>query len=150
MTAESSQMIIPQEIEEYLSTLSFRSNNNLKPAGAEVPYTQDMLDEYMKCAKDPIYFIKKYIKVIHVDRGLIPLELYPYQEKMIKAYHENRRVISMLFRQAGKCVGINTKVRLKQKSTNEIIEITLGEFYEWEKFKSQSMEESMQTLQRGI
>lgn len=33
----------------------------------------------------------------------------------------------------GKCVDINTKVKLRNKNTGEIIEITVGEFYELHK-----------------
>jgi hypothetical protein len=101
----------------------------------EVSLTKSMFDELKRCRKDPIYFIENFVKVVHVDRGLIPFKLYPYQKKMIQAYADNRKVITMLFRQAGKCLGINTKVKLKQKSTNKIVEVTLGEFYEWQKFK---------------
>lgn len=93
---------LPNTIREYLTQLAFRSNPNLRPAGYEVSLTKEMFDELKRCSKDPIYFIKKYVKIVHVDRGLIPFELYPYQEKMIKAYADNRRVITMLFRQAGK------------------------------------------------
>jgi hypothetical protein len=82
--------------------LSFRNNINLRPAGSVIQYTEEMLDELDKCRNDPVYFIKKYVKVIHVDRGLIPFALYDYQEEMVRSYHENRRSITMLFRQAGK------------------------------------------------
>lgn len=34
---------------------------------------------------------------------------------------------------AGKCFCINTKVRLRNKKTGEIIETTVGEFYESQK-----------------
>ena len=98
----STQLQIPQELLSYIEQFSFRGNTNIRPAGSQVEYTQEMLDELVKCSNDPIYFIKKYIKVIHVDRGMVPLELYPYQEKMIDSYHKNRRVLSLLFRQAGK------------------------------------------------
>ena len=125
---------IPEQIQELLNKLSFRGNPNLKPQGSETAYTQEMLDEIIKCKNDPIYFIKNYIKVIHPDRGLVLMELYEYQERMIRAYHENKRVIFLTSRQQGKCCSINTKVRLKQKLTNQIFECTLGEFYVWERF----------------
>lgn len=112
----------------------------------EVSLTKSMFDELKRCRKDPIYFIENYVKVVHVDRGLIPFKLYPYQKKMIQAYADNRKVITMLFRQAGKCLGINTKVRLRQKSTNNIVEVTLGEFYEWQQFKK-TVE---QDIQEGV
>jgi len=80
----------------------YLNNPNLKAAGVKIPYTPDNLQEYIKCKEDPIYFIKKYIKIISLDFGLIPFELYEYQIKFITALHENRRVLGMFPRQHGK------------------------------------------------
>ena len=33
--------------------------------------------EYVKCSKDPIYFMKKYCMIQHPVRGRIPFHLYP-------------------------------------------------------------------------
>lgn len=65
-------------------------------------FTQDQVREYIKCKKDPIYFIEKYIKIVNVDRGLISFKLYPFQKKMIRALRKNRFVIGKLPRQVGK------------------------------------------------
>ena len=65
-------------------------------------YTKPQLLEYIKCKSDPIYFIKKYIKIIHVDRGLVNFELYPYQEAMVKKIVYNRNTIFLTARQMGK------------------------------------------------
>lgn len=80
----------------------YNANPLLKAAGVAVPYTAHELQEYAKCAEDPIYFIKNYIKIISLDRGLISFELFQYQEKFILALHENRRIIGLLPRQMGK------------------------------------------------
>lgn len=80
----------------------YLSNPNLKSIGVPVEYTNDQLDEYIKCKTDPIYFIKNYVKIISLDKGLIPFELFPYQERFIMAIHENRRVLGMFPRQHGK------------------------------------------------
>lgn len=93
---------IPESILEFLNTFSFRGNTKLRPAGAVVEYTQEMVDEYKKCKNDPVYFIKKYIYVVHPDKGIVKFDLYKYQEKMIKAYHKNKRVIFLTSRQQGK------------------------------------------------
>lgn len=93
---------INQGLESLLTRIAFRSNPLLRPSGTVIEYTPEMIDELVKCKKDVIYFVKKYVKIVHVDRGLVPFELYPYQEKMIRAYADNRKVISTLFRQAGK------------------------------------------------
>lgn len=93
---------IPDEILEYLSQFNFRGNNKLKSSGTKIEYTQEMIDEYRRCKKDPIYFIKKYIYVVHPDRGLVLMNLYDYQERMIQTYHKNKRVIFLTARQQGK------------------------------------------------
>lgn len=95
-------MNFTQDILDYLSALSFRNNTNLRPAGAQVEYTQDMINEYKKCANDPIYFIENYVYVIHPDRGVVLMKLHDYQKRMIKAYHENRFCTGLTARQMGK------------------------------------------------
>ena len=56
----------------------------------------------MRCAADPIYFAEKYIQIVHVDRGLIPIILYDYQKDIINKISNNRRVTVVTSRQAGK------------------------------------------------
>jgi hypothetical protein len=58
-------------------------------------------EEYIKCAKDPIYFIKKYCMIQHPTRGKIPFHLYPYQETTLSDFLENDRVIVLKSRQLG-------------------------------------------------
>lgn len=41
-------------------------------------------EEYKRCLSDPIYFMKKYVKIQHPLRGTIPFDLYPFQEKALK------------------------------------------------------------------
>lgn len=80
----------------------YLGNANLKPSGIGIEFTKDQVQEYMKCAQDPIYFIKKYVKVVSLDEGLVPFNLYDYQEEIVDAVHNNRFVISKLPRQSGK------------------------------------------------
>lgn len=68
------------------------------------------MDEIQKCILDPIYFAENYMKVIHVDKGLVPLKLYDYQKKMLKAMDEHRYSIILSCRQSGKCVCTSTEV----------------------------------------
>ena len=67
---------------------------------------------------DPIYFAENYMKVIHVDRGLIPLKLYDYQKKMIKAMDEHRYSIILSCRQSGKCVCAGTELVASHPKVN--------------------------------
>jgi hypothetical protein len=81
---------------------SYRDNPLLKKSGVKVQYTQEQVDEYIKCAKDPIYFAENYIKIVNVDRGLMPFDMWDFQKDMIKIYHENRFSITKCPRQVGK------------------------------------------------
>ena len=80
----------------------YLGNPNLKAKGVNVDFTTEQVGEYLKCQQDPIYFIKKYVKIIHLDRGLINFELYDFQENIVNTIHENRFVICKLPRQSGK------------------------------------------------
>lgn len=77
-------------------------NMNLKPIGYKHQFTKKQVSEYMKCAKDPIYFAKKYVKVITLDKGVSPFDLYSYQEELVKIMVNNRFVIGKMGRQSGK------------------------------------------------
>lgn len=112
---------------------SYRANPLLKRCNVELEYTQEQLEEYLKCSQDPIYFIENYMKIIHVDRGVIPFKLYDFQREMVKNIHDNRRVVGRIGRQSGKCFCINTPIRLRNKVDGSIIETTIGEFYENQK-----------------
>ena len=84
----------------------YLGNPNLKESGREQNFTKEQVKEYMKCAQDPNYFIKEYVKVVSLDEGLIPFELYDYQEDIINKVHNNRFVIAKLPRQSGKSTTI--------------------------------------------
>lgn len=82
--------------------IHYLNNPALKAAGVQLQYTQLQLQEYAKCAADPIYFIENYVKIISLDKGAVLAKLFPYQKRIISAIHNNRQVVSKLFRQSGK------------------------------------------------
>ena len=80
---------------------SYRDNPLLKRVGVEVKFTEEQIEEYIKCSKDPIYFAK-YIKIITLDEGVVPFKMYDFQEEMIKTFYNNRFTIMKCPRQVGK------------------------------------------------
>jgi len=80
----------------------YLGNPNLKQSGVNIGFNENQVKEYIKCSKDPAYFIQKYIKVVSLDEGLIPFNLYDYQQDMVEVVHNNRFVIAKLPRQSGK------------------------------------------------
>ena len=80
----------------------YLGNPNLKKANIAQNFTPEQVEEFVKCSQDPVYFIKNYIQIISLDKGLIPFELYPFQADMVTKFHENRFNIAKLPRQSGK------------------------------------------------
>jgi hypothetical protein len=91
-------MLNPKQNESYLG------NINVKRDGVQHQFTEEEVKEYVKCGKDPVYFCKTYLKVISLDEGLVPFDLYPYQEKMFKHFNDNRFSIVLACRQSGKSI----------------------------------------------
>lgn len=85
-----------------MSVGGYNGNPKLKRSGVQFEYSQEQLIEITKCIKDPVYFIKTYVKIVNVDRGLVPFEMWPFQEEMVKGFHINRFSISKMPRQVGK------------------------------------------------
>jgi hypothetical protein len=75
---------------------------NIKKAGVQWEWTKWELEEVAKCAEDPAYFMRKYVKIIDLDRGLVNFDLFPYQEEMLDCMHNNRFAIMCTARQMGK------------------------------------------------
>ena len=80
----------------------YLGNPNLKKANVATNFTPDEVQEYIKCSEDPVYFIQTYIKIVSLDRGLIPFAMYDFQSEMVEKFHDNRFNIAKLPRQTGK------------------------------------------------
>ena len=84
------------------TTDQYLGNPNLKKANVAQNFTKKEVAEVIKCAEDPVYFIKTYIQIVSLDEGLVPFDLYDFQEEMVGKFHENRFNIAKLPRQSGK------------------------------------------------
>ena len=80
----------------------YLGNPNLKKANTPHEFTEEQVIEFVKCKQDPVYFAKKYIKIVSLDEGLTQFHPYDFQEKLIKNFHENRFNICKMPRQTGK------------------------------------------------
>ena len=60
----------------------------MKPA----PLKDVIKKEYVKCAKDPIYFLKKYCVVQHPIKGKVPFHLWPFQEESLNTFEEHSTI----------------------------------------------------------
>ena len=57
--------------------------------------------EFIKCAQDPVYFMKKYYWIQHPQRGRIQFNLYPFQEGVLNQFKKNKYSIVNKSRQLG-------------------------------------------------
>ena len=89
-------MNLPTRIKNYLG------NPNLKRINMQLSLTEYQVREYVKCAKDPLYFIENYVKIITLDKGFVQISLYPFQKQAVQDINDNRRVIVKAGRQVGK------------------------------------------------
>jgi hypothetical protein len=58
-------------------------------------------EEYIKCAKDPVYFFRKYCYIQHPHRGKILFNLYDFQEDLMREFNDNRFNVILKSRQLG-------------------------------------------------
>jgi hypothetical protein len=62
---------------------------------------QLVAQEYIKCAKDPAYFMRKYCYIQHPKRGRILFNLYPFQESVLHLFRDESYIITLKSRQLG-------------------------------------------------
>lgn len=89
-------------IDQPLGKTSYRGNVLLKQIGEVINWTPKLIAEYLKCQADPIYFIETYVKIVELDKGLVPFILRDYQREMILSAVYNRYTILATARQVGK------------------------------------------------
>jgi hypothetical protein len=80
----------------------YLGNPNLKKANTPHEFTEEQVIEFIRCKNDPVYFARNYIKIVSLDYGLVNFDMYPFQEKLIQNFHDNRFNICKMPRQTGK------------------------------------------------
>lgn len=108
----------------------YTGNGNIKKAGVEIEYSQDQIDELVKCASDPVYFIKNYVKIVTLDKGLTDFDMYDFQERIVSTIHDNRFTICKIPRQSGKCLVSDSNLTIRNKKTGLIEKISIGNLFD--------------------
>jgi len=62
---------------------------------------KEMMAEIVRCGKDPVYFSNNYAKISHPMHGLIPFDMYGFQEEALKDFKKHRFNIILKARQLG-------------------------------------------------
>jgi hypothetical protein len=100
LTKDTSKLVVPDiEVDK---NHFYKNNSNILRAGVELEFSDLQKLEYIKCMRDVVYFARKYVKIISIDDGVIPFNLYGFQEELLSKYQKTRFVISMQCRQSGK------------------------------------------------
>lgn len=82
--------------------------------------------ELFKCSTDLVYFTQNYFKTQSKYLGPVLLKLFPYQEKLLKCFQDNKLSIAMLSRQCGKALDIETDIPTS-KGWKKLKEIKVGD-----------------------
>ena len=95
-----------------------------REAGLSFEYTDEELEELDKCSMDCLYFAENYAKFKN-DKGLTLVKLRDYQIRLLKLFGEEKyikeldiiapktqKICIMQSRQTGKCVKLNTKIKI--------------------------------------
>lgn len=85
----------------------YNNIRGLLKADIEQEFTEYQVKEIYKCRTDISYFLEKYVKVVHQERGRVPFKLYDFQKKFISEIETHNRILGLISRQAGKTVGIS-------------------------------------------
>ena len=93
-----------------MANFGYQNNPNLPRHDYKHSFTQHEIDEFIKCAEDPVYFAVNYMKIVNVDKGLMHFEMWDFQQDMLNTFHENRFSICKLPRQVGKGIDINEDI----------------------------------------
>ncbi len=80
----------------------YLGNPNLKKVNTQIEFSQDNIEEYLKCKDNPVYFAQNYVKIVTLDHGLQPFKTYDFQERLINNFYQNRFNICKMPRQTGK------------------------------------------------
>ena len=82
----------------------YLGNPHVKKDGIEEDWDPQKVQEYAKCMSDPARFAREHIKIINLNEGLVPFQLYPYQEDMFNHFNDNRFSVVLACRQSGKSI----------------------------------------------
>ena len=86
----------------------FQGNPLVKKVGAQIQFTKEQIEEYVKCSQDPFYFIEKYMKIVTIDSGVQVIKLYDFQREMINKFVNEKFILAKCARQSGKTIGVES------------------------------------------
>jgi hypothetical protein len=107
----------------------YLGNPDLPSAFAKFEYTPDQVQELEKCKNDMLYFAMNYFYIVDPDEGKVQIKLYEFQKRILKGFRDQRFNVLLSPRQASKCFSGNTKLKIRNKNTGEIEEVSAELLY---------------------
>lgn len=94
----------PFPVEDVMLPLAhtYPQNPLVKKAHLNIELSGLQMVEYIRCKRDPIYFIETYCRIITLDDGVQPFKMYQFQKDMVRLYMKNRFALTLTARQMGK------------------------------------------------
>lgn len=111
----------------------YKGDSLLRGPGEKIKYTDEMLKEFMLCKNDINYFAENYFKIITIDHGEQTIALRDYQKQILSDFKNPpnglRHNVLLSGRQSGKCSFPSVKIKIKNKKTGLIEEISFLDFF---------------------
>lgn len=124
----STQKIINQEPID--PSYYYRGSKNVPIAGAQYEFTVDMINELRKCKDDIVYFAENFFYIVNLDRGKETIKLYEAQKNMLINMVNARFSANLAARQSGKCLQAESIIKIRNKYTGEIQEISVKDLFD--------------------
>lgn len=107
----------------------YMGDPELPKTGAQFEYTPGQVKDLKRAIKNINYFAENFFFIIEPGEGRHLIKLHKCQKKALKMYAKNRYNVTCASRQVGKCFEGDTILKIRNKSTGDINEITAKEFY---------------------
>ena len=107
----------------------YRGDKKVPRENAKFNFTPAMVKELVKCKDNIVHFAESHFTIVNMDRGKEKIQLYPAQKRVLKSLAKNRFVALLASRQVGKCFKSDTKIKIRNKTTGIIEEITIISFF---------------------
>jgi hypothetical protein len=107
----------------------YMGNPDLPSVKATFEYTPEQIKEIQKCSKNITHFAQSHFYITTLDDGKQKIKLYAPQKRIIKSLGKHNRVCVLASRQTGKCVHKDTIIKIRNKKTQMIEEITMRDFH---------------------
>ena len=108
--------------------MAFNGINNLRDSSESIKVERWQMIELKKCAQNPMYFIRNYVKINTKDKGMQKFDMYDFQEELIHKFDKYRFNIVKFPRQCGKCCKGSSTIEV-MNSDGVVMEITYDEYY---------------------